>query len=102
MEPERIGTIIERLFEQDGLGERLTAGYIWKYWDSVLQEEITSLGRPVKYGRGRLEVEVDTPSAGHQLAFFNNEICEKLNEALGEDLIQTVHVKVGKKKLKGC
>jgi len=68
---------------------------VWQLWDDVVGRAIAENARPAAFKGKLLLVHVASSPWIHQLQFLKREIIEKLNAALGQDLIEDIKFKIG-------
>ena len=68
---------------------------VWQLWDDVVGRAIAENARPAAFKGKLLLVHVSSSPWVHQLQFLKKEIIQKLNAALGQDLIEDIKFKIG-------
>ncbi len=68
---------------------------VWQLWDDVVGRAIAENARPAAFKGKLLLVHVASSPWIHQLQFLKREIIQKLNAALGQDLIEDIKFKIG-------
>jgi len=68
---------------------------VWQLWDDVVGRPIAENARPAAFKGKLLLVHVASSPWVHQLQFLKSEIIEKLNAALGQNLIEDIKFKIG-------
>ncbi len=68
---------------------------VWRLWDDVVGKAIAENARPAAFKGKLLLVHVSSSPWVHQLQFLKREIIQKLNAALGQDLIEDIKFKIG-------
>ena len=68
---------------------------VWQLWDDVVGRAIAENARPAAFKGKLLLVHVASSPWIHQLQFLKTEIIQKLNAALGQDLIEDIKFKIG-------
>jgi predicted nucleic acid-binding Zn ribbon protein len=68
---------------------------VWQLWDDAVGRAIAENARPAAFKGKLLLVHVASSPWIHQLQFLKKEIIEKLNVALGQDLIEDIKFKIG-------
>lgn len=91
----RAGSILQQLFHAQGLERRLREYRAWEVWEQVVGQQIAGHARPLRLREGVLEVRVDQPIWMQQLRLMAPEILQKLNHALGEELIRELYWRRG-------
>lgn len=85
-----IREILQRFFKSVGIENRLEENLAFAFWDSVVGKEISLHTEPEKIIRGTMMVKVDNDVWRNELAFFKNEIIQKLNQKIGKKIIQEI------------
>jgi hypothetical protein len=92
---EPIGAVIDKVlpnyrpnFDPPLLG-------VWKIWGETVGADIATHARPAAFKGNVLLVHVSNSTWLHHLRFMENEICGKLNDALGGDRVRSIKWKVG-------
>ena len=68
---------------------------IWGLWDSAVGDDIAKNARPEAFKGKLLLVHVSSPTWMHQLQFFKQDMIKKLNDALGNAVVEEIKFKVG-------
>jgi predicted nucleic acid-binding Zn ribbon protein len=68
---------------------------VWQLWDGAVGRAIAENARPAAFKGKLLLVHVASSPWIHQLQFLKAEIIQKLNAALGKDLIEDIKFKIG-------
>ena len=68
---------------------------VWQLWDDVVGRAIAENARPAAFKGNLLLVHVTSSPWVHQLHFLKKEITEKLNAAMGQDLVRDIKFKIG-------
>ena len=93
--PEKVDTILERLFSSLDLGIRVKQYQIWEVWGDVVGEPIARQAQPNKIGNMILWVNVSSSTWMQQLEFMRHDIIKKLNERIGETVIKDIRFRIG-------
>jgi predicted nucleic acid-binding Zn ribbon protein len=82
---EFLGRVVRRL-------ERPEAALAWLAgsWPSVVGKALAAHTRPVRCAAGRLEIAADRRAWQKQLEEMKREICARVNQAWGGDLVHEV------------
>jgi len=89
------GSILQQLFNSQGMEQKFREYRAWEVWEKVVGPQIASHARPLRLREGVLEVRVDQPIWMQQLRLMAPEILQKLNRALGEELIRELYWRRG-------
>jgi len=71
---------------------------IWALWDKTLGTTIAENARPAAFKGELLIVHVTNSPWMQQLQFLKKDIIQKLNSALGKNLVQEIRFKIGPSK----
>jgi predicted nucleic acid-binding Zn ribbon protein len=84
---EFLGRVVRRL-------ERPEAALAWLTgsWPSVVGKALAAHTRPVRCEAGRLEIAADRRAWQKQLEEMKRELCMRVNQAWGADLVREVEV----------
>ncbi len=91
-----IGSVLDSLLEQRGMEEKLRRYRAWQLWDRVVGPQIAARARPCKLRDRVLEIRVDHPVWMQQLQLMKPRILQRLNNALGENLIHDIYLRHGR------
>ncbi len=69
---------------------------IWDLWGKVLDPSIVENARPAAFRGGSLIVHVAGSTWVQHLRFMESQIVDKLNQAYGSELVETISFKIGK------
>jgi len=93
--PEKVGSILERVFSGLNLGIRVKQYQIWEVWGSVVGEPIARQTQPKQIRNMILWVSVSSSTWMQQLEFMKEGITNKLNERIGEKVIKDIRFQIG-------
>ncbi|WP_337833336.1 DUF721 domain-containing protein [Geoanaerobacter pelophilus] len=93
--PVAVSQLLATLFSGTPAENRLKEGAIWEVWNSAVGAQIASRAKPVAIRSGVLTIVVSSPPWLQQLNFMKSQIREKLNEAIGEELVKDIFLKAG-------
>jgi len=68
---------------------------IWALWDKTMGVTIAENARPAAFKGQLLVVQVASSPWMQQLQFLKKDIIQKLNSALGKELVQDIKFKIG-------
>jgi hypothetical protein len=91
----RAGSILQQLLNAQGMEQKFREYRAWEVWEKVVGPQIAGHARPLRLREGVLEVRVDQPIWMQQLRLMAPEILQKLNRALGEELIRELYWRRG-------
>jgi hypothetical protein len=93
--PAAVTDLLSTVFQGTPTAQRLKEGVIWQVWQTVVGPQIAARARPAAIRNGVLTVVVASAPWLQQLNFLKSEIQNKLNDALGEQLIKDIFLKAG-------
>lgn len=93
--PAAVSELLSTLFAGTPAANRLKEGVIWEIWAKAVGPQIASRAKPSAIRNGTLTVTVSSAPWLQQLNFLKVQICEKLNEAIGEELVKDIYLKAG-------
>lgn len=94
--PVAVAGLLDHIFLGKPLEKRLREGKIWQVWDSAVGKQIAVQARPVNFRDGVLTVMVSNAPWMQQLNFMKKGIIEKLNRALGEEMVREIYLRAGR------
>ena len=68
---------------------------IWDIWDNAVGDAIAKNSRPSAFKGHLLQVHVSSSSWLHHLNFLKKELIDKINAALGSDMVRELTFKIG-------
>ncbi len=68
---------------------------VWSLWDNAVGKTVAENARPAAFKGKLLIVHVISSTWLHQLQFLKKEIITKVNNALGNELIEEIVFKIG-------
>jgi hypothetical protein len=98
-----VSEALEALFVRLGRPRQGRLNMLWRRWDELLGEELASLGRPLGQKDGALRIGAGDAMALQELALRAEEILEKVNAFMQEDVFREVdaHLTQGRTDLSG-
>jgi hypothetical protein len=96
---ERIGSVLEKSLKRLELSSALSDYGIWPVWNDVVGSVIARNAQPEKFRGGTLFVRVSSPTWMQQLQYVKGMIADKLNDALGREVVKNVFFVVGRPRI---
>jgi predicted nucleic acid-binding Zn ribbon protein len=93
--PQHIGTILDSLFQQQGLDEAIRVHRAVVDWDCVVGDAVSRHARAVHIEHGTLIVEVESPGWMHRLQMQEEELRTRINRHFGEEIIRQIRFRLG-------
>ena len=94
--PAAVADLLTAMLRGTPAEKRLKEGGIWLVWESAVGSRIASHARPAAFRNGTLTLTVDSAPWMQQLSFMKRELIAKVNEHLGEEMVQDLYMKAGK------
>lgn len=92
---ESIDDLLEQTLKNLGISKKVKKTQVINTWPRVIGEEIKEHTEAKYFDRGTLFVNVDNSSWAHQLLFMKQNLINKINEKLKEELLHEIRFKVG-------
>lgn len=86
----KLSTVLDTLFNDPELKNHFYKGMVTSVWEDAVGERIASIAKPQVYSYGRLFVKVQSASWRNELTMMRQSICDRINEALGAQVVQTI------------
>jgi len=93
--PAPLGTILQQAIRASRIDVDLDAHRLWQKWEDVVGPAIGENTRPEAIKGKFLIVNVSSAPWMQQLQFLKPELIEKLNQALGKELVGDIRFKIG-------
>lgn len=93
---EGIQRILQQWLASRGMDTKFSRYRVWQFWEAAVGEQIAARAKPVRLRGAILEVRVDHPVWMQQLQLLKPRILAKLNEQLGEHLIDDLFLRHGR------
>jgi predicted nucleic acid-binding Zn ribbon protein len=94
-QPEKIGSILERLISRMGISARLEREKAVILWEKAVGRSIARRAEAVSFKGGRLVVVVKDSTWLQELALMKEGIIEKLNSLLGKPIVEDIVLRIG-------
>ncbi|MBA4311812.1 MAG: DUF721 domain-containing protein [Chlorobiaceae bacterium] len=85
-----IGTAIESVLKQLGIGERLRQYEILEAWSSIVGEQISKVTKAEHIREGKLFVHVTHATWRNELVYLKKDIIDKLNNAMNQKIVKDI------------
>ena len=93
--PESLGSLIPKVLDEMGLSDTSIAVALLRRWDSALGETFAPHCRPDGLRRGVVQARVRDSAWMQRLQLEKPRILARLREALGEDEITDMRLRIG-------
>ncbi len=97
MPPHRLGKILENYLTRAGLYQRIREQKIIDAWEVMVGKAIAEMTQPVRVRNRVLQVKVSNSVWMHELQFHKKLIIQKLNEYIGNPVVQELWFFIGEK-----
>lgn len=94
--PELIGDVLDEVVRDRRWGERLRGSRVFDRWEQVVGADLARHCRPVRLAGGVLTVAASSPRWATQLRYLTGQLALNVNAELGEPVVESVHVVVGR------
>ena len=94
--PEPLGNLLDDVIRNRRWGERLRGASVFDRWAEVVGEELAQHCQPVRLAGGVLTVAASSPTWATQLRYLTGQLALNVNSALGEPVVTSVNVVVGR------
>lgn len=91
-----IQRILQQWLTARGMNEKFSRYRVWQFWEAAVGAQIAARAKPVRLRGSILEVRVDHPVWMQQLQLLKPRILARLNEHLGERLIDDLFLRHGR------
>ncbi len=93
--PVAIGHILPRLLQSCRGQSDQALIQVWDLWDEAVGAAIAADAQPEAFKGKILIVKVSSSTWIHHLQFLKKDIIAKINDALGQDLVEEIKFKIG-------
>jgi len=93
--PTGISEVLNNFFAPPERQKKLRAYRLWQFWHDVVGPQIATHAHPLRIRDAILEVRVDQPVWMQQLQLLKPQILKRLNDRLGEQLIDDLFFRRG-------
>lgn len=74
------------------LDDPVAAGAIWRRWPDIVGDDIARNAEPTSLKEGVLRIRTSTPTWATEMSYLANDIKERVNRAIGKQLVREVKV----------
>jgi predicted nucleic acid-binding Zn ribbon protein len=86
----QIGTAIESVLKQLGLGQRLQEFEILDMWSSIVGERISKVTHAEHIREGKLYVHVTHATWRNELVYLKKDIIDKINKTTRKNIVKDI------------
>ncbi|MBF0450469.1 MAG: DUF721 domain-containing protein [Candidatus Magnetomorum sp.] len=94
-DPIHIKSVIQNVLKTYSHSKGADLFQISDIWESVVGTVIANDARPWRMYGKKLEVHVSGSVWLHQLNYMKNDMIQKLNDRMGDKVIESIHFKIG-------
>ncbi len=94
--PVRLGDTLDGVLARLGTPSRAGVEVVFERWDEVVGAELAQHCRPVRLAGGVLTVAASSPQWATQLRYLTHQLQLNVNAAMGEPVVTSVNVVVGR------
>jgi len=87
---ESLSNILKNYVRENNLERKMNELDLIKSWENVMGKTVTRYTRNIYIQNNTLFVETTSPVVRNELLMMKEEIRERLNEVVGEELIKTI------------
>ncbi len=88
--PLAIGTVLDGLVKDLGIGQKIEENGVFEVWESVVGQRIAEVARAERVEKGVLLVRVSAAPWRTELTFRKSEILAKIHERMHSDVIHDI------------
>jgi predicted nucleic acid-binding Zn ribbon protein len=92
---ETLGDVLNHVIRKHAGRKDTEMLRVWQLWDALFTDDITTHARPAAFKDHLLIVHVSNSAWLYQLRFYKNDMIQRLNDALGKELINEIKLKIG-------
>lgn len=94
--PESLADLLDDVVSSRRWGDRLRGATVFDRWDEVVGPELAQHCEPVRLAGGVLTVAASSPQWATQLRYLTGQLQLNVNAAMGEPVVTSVNVVVGR------
>lgn len=94
-EPEGLGAVLDSITGGRPWSAGMALGVLGRQWGAVVGERLAMETVPVALEGGVLVVRASSAGWGAQIRFLEGQVRDRINEALGAQVVREVRVTVG-------
>lgn len=94
--PESLADLLDSVVRDRRWGDRLRGASVFDRWDQVVGAELAQHCQPVRLSGGVLTVAASSPQWATQLRYLTGQLALNVNSAMGEPVVRSVNVVVGR------
>ncbi|HEY2989470.1 MAG TPA: DUF721 domain-containing protein [Candidatus Binatia bacterium] len=91
----KLGEVLDKSLKRLDPSGRLVEYGVWPIWNEAVGDTIARNAQPEKIRQGTLFVKVSSPVWMQQLQYLKETVAEKLNHALGKEVVKNLFFFIG-------
>jgi predicted nucleic acid-binding Zn ribbon protein len=88
--PQPLGSVMKQLIDQLGIRKKIDAARVIETWAALAGPQINGVTDSVRLRGRTLHVKIRSSAWRHELHLQRGQWCRRLNEQLGEDLVEAI------------
>lgn len=89
-----ITTVLDNYILDSELGKKLKKFSVFNHWEEIVGREISKKAKPQKIFKGILYISVSGPSWANELSMMSEQLIEKINNHIGDEIINKLRFKI--------
>jgi predicted nucleic acid-binding Zn ribbon protein len=85
-----LGEALDELVESLGIKKKLREQEVFSRWDEAVGERIAKVAKPTRILKGTLIISVSNGAWRNELNMRKQEIVDRLNEVLAEEIVKDI------------
>lgn len=94
--PESLANLLDGMVTDRRWGEKLRGATVFDRWDEVVGPDLAQHCEPVRISGGVLTIAASSPQWATQLRYLTGQLALNVNRAMGEPVVTSVNVVVGR------
>ena len=90
-----LGVVIDKVLRQHRPATQQSLIEVWDVWETAVGPAIAGNARPAAFKGNLLLIHVANSTWLHHLHFLEKELIAKLGQALGDERVQAIKLKIG-------
>lgn len=87
---ESLSSILKNYVRENNLERKMSELDLIKSWETIMGKTVTRYTRNIYIQNNTLFVETTSPVVRNELLMMKEEIRERLNEVVGEEIVKTI------------
>lgn len=93
--PRRLRDLLAGAGEPLGMKRAVEVGSVWARWAAIAGDTMAAHAEPSSLRGGVLRIRADSPAWATEIGYLRDEIRVRVNDAVGESLVEEVRVWTG-------